>query len=256
MKTKDDLIKDFTKNMRVLCIGTSGSGKTYFAHSYPKTYTINTEPGGMDTVASNPKLRDNIVGYESFIPGDSSEIKDILGNLKKEMAEVKEMVKQGKVETIILDNITYLADTVFTYYYKVAPVLDARGNVDKWGAFMKLDEWLKAFTLSLLTMPCHIVVTCHEKLESDEAMEKKSVKDSPIVANIFGGFRNKIEGMFSYVLYISKLEKGGKYEYWARSNKGSQKNGKSRLNLPPTIQDISYGKLLNVIKECSKEKGE
>jgi hypothetical protein len=163
------------------------------------------------------------------------------------------MAIKGEIETIILDNITYLADTVYKYYKDVNPVLDSRGQVDKWGAFDRLGIWLNDFMLKLLTMPCHVVVTGHEKLENDEAMEKKADKDNPIVINIPGNFRNKIEGMFRYVLYISKLEKGGKYEYWARANRGNKKNGKSRITLPSTIQNISYGKLLDVIKECSKE---
>jgi hypothetical protein len=156
----------------------------------------------MDTVAGKIVLKKNMVGYDSFIPSDSKEIKNVLESLKAELVVVREMVDKGEIETVILDNITYLADTVFTYYHKVSPVLDNRGNVDKWGAFRELDEWLKSFILKLLTMPCHVVVTAHEKLESDEAMEKKSNNENPIVPNILGGFRNKIEGMFSYVLYV------------------------------------------------------
>ena len=255
MKTKDDLRKDFTKRIRCLVIGTSGSGKTHFAHTFPKTYTINCEPGGMDTVAGKVILNKNLVGYDSYIPADKNEIKNILIKLKEDMVKVREMAIKGEIETVILDNITYLADTLFIYFSEICPSLDNRGNMDKFAAFRELENWLRQFMLKLLTMPCHVIVTCHEKLENDEAMVRKSDKNNPIVANILGGFRNKIEGMFSYVLYISKIEKGGKYEYWARSNKGNQKNGKSRITLSSTIQNISYETLLSEIKKCSIDKG-
>lgn len=260
MKTQNDLIKDFTKNIRLLVIGASGSGKTYLAHSFPKTYTINTEPGGMDTVAGKPELRKNMVGYDHYIPilkGQKGVIAEgdiayYLKKIKVDLAKVREMVDKGEVETVILDNLTYLAETVYTYYLEVNPVLDSRGNIDKWGAFDKLNIWLKDFVIRyLLTLPCHVVVTCHEKLESDEAMEKKADKSSPVVPNIIGGFRNLVPGMFSYVFYIAKQKKGDTYKYLARTNLGSQKNAKSRIALPEVIENVSYTRIMEEIKKCA-----
>ena len=249
MKTKEDLMTDFTKKIRMLVIATSGAGKTYLAHTFPKTYTINTEPGGMDTVASNPKLFNNVVGYDSYTPESKDTIKDTLIKLKQDMPKIKQLATEGKIETVILDNLTYLAETVFLYYTEIAPIVSKGGEVDTRGAYRELDSWLfKFIVFDLLTMPCNIVITCHEKLEDETAMERKTDQSSPIVPNVLGGFRNKIEGMLSIVLYLQKLEQGGKYSYWARANKGNQRNAKNRINLPDKILDISYDTIMEAIK--------
>lgn len=248
MKTKEDLAKDFSKNIRMLLVGTSGSGKTFTAHTFPKTYTINTEPGGMDTVASNKTLFNNVVGYDSYVPESKDDIKNTLVKLKADIVLIKQMAKEGKVETVILDNLTYLAETIFLYYTEVNPIISKGGEVDTRGAYRELDSWLFKFVVfDLLTMPCNVVITCHEKLEDETAMERKVDQSSPIVPNVLGGFRNKIEGMLSIVLYLQKIEQGGKYMYWARANKGNQRNAKNRINLPDKIQNISYNTIIEAI---------
>jgi len=94
--------------------------------------------------------------------------------------------------------------------------------------------------MSVLTFKGNVVVNCHEQMENEEALLRKPNSDNPIVPNIIGGFRNTAEGMFSLVVYLSKISRNGKLEYWARTNMGNRRNAKSRFPLPATLRDLSY----------------
>ena len=58
--------------------------------------------------------------------------------------------------------------------------------------------------------------------------------------------------MFDCVLYLTKIEDKGKYDYFARANTGNQRNAKNRFNLEPIIKDISYD---SIIKQINKNIG-
>lgn len=261
MPTPADL-KDgtFKRNIKLLNIGPSGSGKTHFAATFPKCFFILTEPGGDDTFLSEPSLLKNIVRWEYSIPQDVEGTKTAFENLDKYINEARTMAEEGKIETLVLDNITYLSENMWMYinHHQRNLHLSNQGNFDALKAYGTLARWMYEFVLmKLLSMPCNVIVNCHEQLESDEALAKKPDKSSPVVPSILGGFRNSIEGMFSYVFFLTKLSKGGnQYEYWARTNKGNGRNGKSRLKLPDTIKDISYETLKKAIDESHKEGGE
>ena len=96
-------------------------------------------------------------------------------------------------------------------------------------------------------------MTAHEMLESDEALDKKPDKSSPVLPSVLGGFRDKVGGMFSFVLYLIKLKDSSGYKYMCRTNKGNMRNAKSRILLPEIIEDISYPKLKQVIDQSLKK---
>lgn len=237
------------RNFKLLVIGGSGSGKTYLASTFPKTVFAITEPGGEDTFMSKD-TQDNIVGWDYFIPKDAEDTKDVFNRLTAFVNEVREKVESGEVETFVLDNLTFLADNYFIYinHHLKKQIMASNGEIDTRSAYGKLGRWLYQFVLfNLLSMPCNVIVTCHEQLENEEAMAKKVDKNNPVVPNILGGFRNEAEGMFSVVLYLNKIEdkaNKGEYKYLARANKGGGRNAKNRINLPPVIENISYEQIL------------
>jgi len=241
--------------VKMMCIGASGTGKTHLAATFPKTYFLSTEPGGMDTIMTNQELRKNLVGCEELIPNSPADTARIFQEISKATLEAKQLAKEGKIETLVLDNMTFLSENRWIYIEQFEKELTNSGAVNTMAMYGKLARWLYQFTLmELLTFPGNVVITAHEQLESDEALDKKPDKTTPVLANILGGFRDKVDGMFSLVFYLSKMKEATKYRYFARTNKGNSRNAKSRIPLPEIIEDISYVKLMEVINQTLKQK--
>ncbi len=156
----------------------------------------------------------------------------------------------------MLDNMSFLSENRWIYINRYEKQVAKSGEINTMAMYGALGRWLYQFTLmKLLSCPCNVIVNCHEMLENDETLAKKPDKSSPILANILGGFRDKADGMFSCVFYLTKIKsKGGGYEYWARTNKGNGKNAKNRLNLPETIQNVSYDTIVSAIQGSLNHK--
>ena len=251
IKTADVLNGKEKMFIKMMAIGSSGSGKTHFASTFPKSYFLITEPGGEDTFLTKSDLSKNVVCFDRFIPSSTQDTKRIFEEITKSIVEAKEMAKRGEIETLVLDNISFLSENRWIYIEQYEKELTNSGAVNTMAMYGKLARWLYQFTLmQLLTFPGNVIVTAHEQLETDEALEKKPDKTTPVLANILGGFRDKADGMFSLVVYLNKSQDTTKkYHYMARTNKGNQRNAKSRIALPEVIEDISYQKLREVIDQ-------
>ena len=242
-------------NVKALVIGSSGVGKTYFSGSFPKSYVITTEPSGAETYEMNPKLLKNIVKQDYFIPSPIHDVKQVFDDIQKACIEAHTLAKEGTVETLVLDNITYLAENRWIYINQYEREVTKNGELDTRGMYGKLGRWLYNFVLmNLCSFPGNVVVTSHVMIENEEAMSKKVSKDD-IVANILGGFRHEAPGMFSLVMFLDKLHgtQPNQYKYVARVDLGQGKLAKNRYNLPEIIENISYQTVLDAI---IKAKGE
>ena len=256
MKTVKDLETGKGKRfVKLLTIGNTGAGKTHLAATFPKCYFMITEPGGEETWLNRPELKKNIVGFDYFIPRSAEDTKQVFIDLNKACDEAYRMAESGEIETLILDNMTYLAENRWSYINKHTPQYGRSGELNGQAMYGDLGRWLYQFTyMKLLRCPCNVVVNCHEMLESDEAMDKKPDKSTPILPSILGGFRNNIGGMFSCVFYLAHAKGGdGKYKYFARTKKGQGKNAKNRYNLPETIENISYDTIVAAIDKSVKD---
>ncbi len=250
MITPDDILTGkHPMFMKCLVIGSTGTGKTYFSAGFPKSYFLITEPNGEDTFMTLPELRKNIKGMDFFIPCNEDDTKRVFEELNTACNNARAMAQKGEIESVVLDNLTYLAENRWIFINKYQPEFSPKTDeLDVRGMYGKLARWLYNFTLmKLLTIPANLSITVHEKMESDDVMEKKPDKSSPIVPSILGGFRDDIGGMLSLVLYLGKTNLGnGKYKYLARTNLGGGKQAKSRYpNLPEVVENINY----QVLKE-------
>ena len=239
---------ELPKSLKILASGPTGSGKTYFANTFPGVAYLGTEPNGIDTIRANPSLSKPVV-YEEFLPSPIEDLKKVFERLDATLKVVHEKGRAGEVKTLVLDNLTYLSQNRWLYINQYEKQFAKNGEVDLRSMYGVLGSWLYKFTLmQLCSFPGNVVVTCHEQREDEESMSEKADPTIPIVPNILGSFRNKVEGLFSASLYLSTTRDAkGTYHYTARCLKGEQRNAKNRYSLPEKIEDVSYQKIIDTL---------
>jgi hypothetical protein len=249
--TKEQIITGQAKQtLKVLVNGGTGTGKTYFGFTFPKVAYIGTEPNGLDTARANPKLLENLVWADEFIPSPHEDIKIVFERMMKALDEAHKQYASGEIETLFLDNLSFLSENRWLYINKYEPLKTNQGVLDTRGMYGVLGRWLFNFAQNwLLSFKGNVVVSCHEQTEGDEAMENKTDKTMTISPAILGGFRNTVSGMFSASIYLEKKRLGdNKYQYNARCQKGNQREAKNRYNLPEIVENVSYLKIMETIK--------
>lgn len=240
--------------VKVLATGGPGSGKTTLTGTFPKLAYAGTEPNGIDTFRSNPDLAANLVMFEEFIPTFDEDIKQTFERLKAFCKRVKVAMGTGEVESFALDNASFLSENSWMLIDKHHRIVSAKsGEIDTRGMYGTLGRQLyELFMLYIISLPGNVIVTCHEMVEGEDAMKEKADKTVPIVPNILGGFREKVEGMFSASLFLECRAIGnGQFKYVARCRKGGQRNAKNRYNLPEFIENISYSTIVASIGKAT-----
>lgn len=237
------------QTIKTLVSGGSGTGKTFFGLTFPRVAYIGTEPNGLDTARSNHSLLDNLVWADEFLPSPQEDIKLTLEREDKAIDKVHQDFKDGKVETLFLDNLTYHAQNVWIFINKYEAIRTASGALDTRGMYGNLSGKLyKFFFMKICSFPGNVVVSCHEQTEGEEAMEDKVDKSMTISPAILGGFRNMVSGMLSASIYLEKKRLGeNKYMYQARCQKGNNRDAKNRYNLPEIVENVSYKTILDSI---------
>lgn len=260
MITKDDILNSTSKQtLKVLANGGTGTGKTYLAFTFPKVAYIGTEPNGIDTAKANPELLENLVYADEFIPSPTEDIKVTFDRMDAFLVQAHKDAVEGKVETLVLDNVTFLSENRWMFINQHQKLVTAQGALDTRGMYGTLSRWLYQFTLTkILSFKGNVVVTCHEQIEGEEAMDRKVDKTTPIVPAIIGGFREKIAGMFSASIYLQKkrVVKNSvtNYEYVARCQVGDQRSAKNRYNLPEIVENVSYKRIIDSINTGTTAK--
>ena len=254
MITKEQIAKGESKQtIKALVNGGTGTGKTYFGFTCPKVAYICTEPNGLDTARANPNLLSNLVWADEFIPSLTEDIKLTFDRMEKSIQQAHEDYSKGLIETLFLDNFSYLAENRWIYIQKYESNKTNSGAIDTRGNYGTLARWLYNFTLTrLLSFKGNVIVTCHEQTEGEEAMEAKTDKSMTIQPSIIGGFRDKVAGMFSASIYLFKNRTGeNNYKYTARCQKGNQREAKNRYNLPEIVENVSYKAIIDSIGKGS-----
>jgi hypothetical protein len=242
----------------LLVNGPPDAGKTDLALTFPDNYVIACDPVGLEFLKlkrqRSVELAKNLAHIEEFNSEQSSELKDAFrrttnpeerSSIYGILAHAKQLAKEGKVKTITLDGLTYFMQMKWAQI-KANPANES----NKFAAFdalsIFLNEFIRADFLTMATrLRLNVVMTCHIQRESDEAMEKKTVKDSDIAPRIIGSFRNTIDGLPGAVIYlehkVAKDEKGNQtLNYWAYCQKTPAmqtiNQAKNKYGLPPNGQ--------------------
>ena len=238
--------------LKVVANGPFGSGKTYFAMTFPKFAYAWIEPNGLVTMETEGKLRDNMVCYEPLVlQRDEKQVIDSRGYFKKLtefLMQVRIMALKEEVETFILDNATYLLENRWIFINQHQLLKSKSGEINTLGMYGELARWAyRFFLVDIMSLPCHVVVTVHE-MEETEEHDGKRTKTGRTISNLLGGFRDKIGGLCNLYTFLDCIKRDGKYEYRARCRPGAGKAAKNNLGLPEMVNDISYGNLVAKLK--------
>lgn len=251
--------------------GLFGSGKTRFGFTFPKIFYIGTEPAGIENLRQpeNKPLLDNLIEYEMFLPSDDKEVKQQYepdkGSIYLSCLKAKEMAKKGEVETLFIDNLSYFAEKAWMYISLFDKQYSAKtGNVDTQAMYGSLGRNLFKFvSMYVANFPGNVIIACHLKRESDEAMEGKLDKSADISPNIVGGFRNVAEGLFGASIYLDReLQADGKtskFIAYCQKSKvnslGSVVNAKNVYGLPARVENVSYQVLMDAVANKGGSNG-
>lgn len=204
----------------IVFVGPPGSGKTRCCLSFPKVMAITFDPVGLEIIfdPANEKLRENLV-YQ--VPLNGIPLDEVFKvteepnetSLYGAIALAKKLKAEGVIESVLLDGTSYLADL------KQEHVAD---DSDTFAMYRKLGGYLSQFFLqNFLPLATrhglNVLMTVHLQRESKNTVEGISDPSSKLYgtskalinqksdlsAQIVGGFRQKISGMPSAVIYLS-----------------------------------------------------
>jgi hypothetical protein len=251
--TKEEIVTGIKKpKFKILCNGGFGSGKTYFAMTFPKYAYAMIEPNGIMTAMSNPNLLQNMVHYEEFVPA-KIDLKACFENLSNYIVRVRKEIAEGKIDAFILDNLSHLSENRWLYIEQYEPAISKSGKIDKLAQFGNLGRWLYKFILcEVISLPCHVVVNVHtmdeEIVEENDRGEEKRKKTGVIITNTLGGFRNDAAGLFNATVFLECQNlPNAQYKYRAICKPTSKYPAKNNIGLPQIVENISYQSLCDAI---------
>lgn len=296
MPTKEDFLNR-TPSLKMLVSGHFGSGKSHLGFTFPKVYAVVTEPQDLAILKdpANAALLENLVEYDlCYVDGSEGRfdwqqlveeptgicpLPPIAGQTKeggllyRALRRAFQAAKEGRVETLFLDNLTYTAEGFFQYLekYRAKEFLTAQGAVEKRQMYGYLSNWLYRFLMtSVVNFPGNVVVSCHLKSESEEKMNKKKDRTVEVVPNILGGFRDKAEGLFTASIYLerkllTRTAPDGKVTQEPRfiaytQNQivpgfgGSKILAKNVHGLPARMENISYQSIMGHIAKGTAQR--
>lgn len=208
----------------IVFVGPPGAGKTRCCLSFPKIFAITFDPVGLEIIfdPANEKLRENLVYHVPLngIPLDKVfEFTEVPseGSLYGALALAKKLRDEGKIETVLLDGTSYLADLKQGH---VANDNDTRAMFRQLGQYLSeffLQNFVTLATTRDGVQGLNALMTVHLQRESKDAVEGISDpsnkqygsskplinQNSDLAPQIVGGFRQKISGMPSAVIYLN-----------------------------------------------------
>jgi hypothetical protein len=215
--------------------GPAGSGKTRLAMGFPDVLAVTFDPTGLD-VCKEPENRGLLDNLRWHVPLNGLPLSDVFAfteipgetGIYAAIALAKKLAVEKKIKTLLIDGFTYLAQLKWTQICEAKGIdpskkeeaskrdVDQRSMYDALGSY--LDHLVLQNILPLSTRyGLNVIVTCHIQRESDNTVS--GVKDSrnpdlergskrlvnlnsDLSPQIVGGFRQRIEGLPSALIYL------------------------------------------------------
>ena len=257
-------------------VGEPGSGKTKQAIGFPGNYFVEIgDTYGLKTVLEDPKnakLRSNLVQYQSLDIEQMKEAKEVFRVTDKPtdtssiygvLAHVKQLAKEGVVQTLTLDGSSFLCDL------KGADIGKGTGTSDgdRWTYYRQLKNDLTWF-INANVMPLvsrhniSVILNFHVQRESDEAKLKQTSRDGDWSPRVEGSFRQSVSALPRAMIYLhQRVEMKGteqivKYNAYCQRVKVPHVGlvpAKNSYGLPP-ILDVTDQSLYDILTKTMKPK--
>jgi hypothetical protein len=209
--------------VRALFYGDMGTGKTRCACTFPNPFIIDTDKG-LVTIPPEDRPPNILIPYGRR--GGIEEVRDIIINFRDRTGVFGDYL--GDRETLVLDGISSYADIIL---YE-----DPKKTKPDW------DDWS-----SLLNICVEITQICKDITDRNVVFTASSQLDQDRATGAFvglpeiqGSFRNKIGKQFDEVYYFAKDGQGENVEFNCYTQKYKWFDCKSRLGLPPVVQNPTY----------------
>lgn len=244
MKDASD-VTFLTENLKVFVLGDYGTGKSYFASTFPTPGFVFDFDNRILSYRGTPWK------YESF---DASPKGWVL--FEKELLAVEKMVQAGEFKTVIVDSTTSMTDCAMERALQIDPRRSDEGG-PIWNVHYQIVRNLMEGKLhKLLTFKCNMVLLGHWKTELD-AKTGAILSIDPMLT---GQLSTKVPGYFDevYCSFSKNTQKG--LEYYIRTvPRGYYKarstiSGPNRL-LPDEIPN-NFTALIDAMKKGKEREAE
>lgn len=251
---KIDIRTPVGNKLRICSYGQSRTGKSRFAGSWPKPIFLSdaTEGGWQtlqymsDEVFYEPGVFPDVVALES-----AADMITALNELKETVAK-----NPGKYETVVIDSLTFYADTYFAALERAAIERAGGKRPDTRQLYQDLHQHLRWLAIEVHKLPLNVVWLCLEKAPTD---------DHPIgTISVPGGSAEKFPARCDYLLYHRAYQinptQGPIYEIRTRKFGQYTAGGRDEGVLPDPLTECTYRELagyLGIIPmEQEEEKGQ
>jgi hypothetical protein len=237
--------KNITPNtLKVLLIGDAGTKKTILASTFPDPHFVDLD-GGMLSVRGRD-ITYITIGEQTTTDPDFLAI--FAGKNPDKRAKDSMFLKAQYLiehwantltanQTLVLDSLTFYSEAALNHVQRLENNKDMRQT---YGGAQKL---IAATFEKLKDLPCNVIVTSHRTL-----VEETEGVVSYVPKTAGKSFALALPSYFDEVwrTSVKSKRKGGEVEqlFMLETVKGLREQGKSRLNLPPMIEDPTYEKIM------------
>lgn len=227
--------------VKALILGESGAGKTVGAMTFPGKKQVMDFDGKISSAALFYKNNKEVIESIDFNPYGKMTVKgDAASKVKPRMRSFLDDIqlyfdmqnKKQKLpfDTIVLDTITTMTDSIMEDYRYVSQLGIKRPNVDQnsQSDYGLLATHFKQIITGLLALDAHVVVLGHTMLSKDET--------SGIMSNEIlmpGQMASKL-GIYFEEVYFAKVDDKGQ-RVWQTQPDQRTRFCRTQRNLPPVV---------------------
>lgn len=227
--------------VKSLVLGNSGAGKTIAAITFPGRKFIadfdNKISSAANFYAGNKELENVEVKQYGKMPikgdqatGRKSRMQSFLADIQ-ELFDLQNKKQKLPYDTIVIDTLTTLVDSIMEDYRYVSQLGIKRPNADQNSQqdYGLLAVHLKQIITGILALDCHVLFTGHTQLMKDD--------QSGIITNeiLMPGQMSSKLGIYFEEVYFAKMNSSGQYVWQTRGDNKTNFCRTQRKNIPAEI---------------------
>ena len=233
---------------KILLLGESGSGKSIGASTFPGIKHYADFDNKIESTAlfhaKNKEALESIsvVQYGKMpVKGEAGKRKPRMQAFLDELNTIYALQNSGKplpFQTLVIDTISTMADSILEDYRYVSQLGIKRPNVDQnsQSDYGLLATHVKQIITGILSLDCNVVVIGHTMREKDES--------TGIITNqiMFPGQMSNKLGIYFQEVYFARFNQAGQHVWQTKADPKSP-FCKTARGLPPEIQ-ANYSEII------------